>query len=224
MRLLILEDSPTLADGLRQTLQQAGFAVDTLSDGVQGQAALQHQLYDLLILDLGLPRLDGISILKALRQKGDPLPVLIISARDQLDQRIEGLELGADDYLCKPFELEEVLARVRALLRRSQNKSQNQVRYGPLELNLSARTLLLSGEPVELHRRELSVLAYLLANQGRVISKEQIAERISTFDDLVSSTAIETYISRLRKKLPGALRLKTVRGLGYLLDAEDPHL
>ena len=220
MRILIIEDNPTLADGLKQVLVQAGFAVDTLADGAQGQALLRQQLYDLLLLDLGLPGVDGRSILKQLRQQGQDLPVLIISARDQLDQRIEGLDLGADDYLCKPFELEEVLARVRALLRRSQQQANNLIRHGTLELDTRAQTLSLDGVPVDLHRRELAVLEYLLANTGRVVSKEQIAERISSFDDDVSSTAIETYVSRLRKKLKGALTLKTIRGLGYLLEAD----
>lgn len=128
--------------------------------------------------------------------------------------------IGADDYLCKPFELEEVLARVRALLRRSQNKTDNVIRYGAIALNSRSQTLTLDGKSIELHRRELAVLEYLLAHTGRVISKEQIAERISSFDDDVSATAIETYISRLRKKLQGELRLKTVRGLGYLLETD----
>jgi len=221
MRLLIIEDSPTLAEGLRQTLQLAGFAVDTIGDGIQGQAMLQHQLYDLVILDLGLPRLDGMTILQDLRQRGDALPVLIISARDQLDQRIEGLELGADDYLCKPFEQEEVVARVRALLRRSMNKTNHLMRYGAISLDPGAQVLTLDDQPLELHRRELAVLAYLLSNVGRVVNKEQIAERISSFDDLVSSSAIETYVSRLRKKLKGELKLKTIRGLGYLLEPDQ---
>lgn len=220
MRLLVIEDSPTLAEGLKQILQQAGYAVDTIADGEQGQAMLQHGLYDLVLLDLGLPRKDGIAILRELRQRGDAVPVLIISARDQLDERIQGLELGADDYLCKPFELEEVLARVRALLRRSMNKAGNQITYGPVCLDLSARVVTLNGQPLELHRREFAVLHFLLCNTGRVVSKDQIAERISSFDDLVSESAIETYVSRLRKKLQSALKLKTIRGLGYLLEPE----
>lgn len=219
MRILILEDNLTLANGLKSALQQAGYAIDLLHDGKQGEHLLKCQTYDLLLLDLGLPGIDGIDLLRQLRVDNNTLPVLIISARDHLDQRIEGLDLGADDYICKPFELDEVVARIRALLRRSKHQPKSILHYGQLAFNTINRQLTLDGDDIELHRRELSVLEYILTHPGRVISKEQIAEHIGSFDDDINPVAIETYISRLRKKLGTNLKLKTVRGLGYLLEA-----
>jgi len=221
MRVLILEDNQVLAEGLKQAMTSAGFAVDMLHDGKQGSQILQYQEYDLLLLDLGLPGIDGIDLLRQLRSANNQLPVLIISARDQLDQRIEGLELGADDYICKPFEPDEVIARARALIRRTSQRADSVLRYGDLSFNSSQRKLFRNNQPVELHRRELSVLEYLLSNADRVISKDQIADHISSFDEDINPIAIETYISRLRKKLGKQFRLKTVRGLGYLLEPAD---
>jgi len=220
MRLLIVEDNETLANGLKATLTAAGLAVDIADDGALGLKLLKIQAYDLLILDLGLPTVDGIVLLRHLRYINKTLPVLIISARDELDQRIEGLDLGADDYLCKPFVLKEVTARVRALLRRSHRCVDTVIQQGRLSLNTHTRNLSLDGIPLELHRRELSVLEYLMSHTDRVVSKEQIADHISSFDDDINPVAIETYVSRLRKKLDGALKLKTVRGLGYFLENE----
>ena len=220
MRILILEDNLTLANGLKSALQQAGYAVDLLHDGAQGAHLLKCQPYDLLLLDLGLPSIDGMDLLRQLRQENNALPVLIISARDHLDHRIEGLDVGADDYICKPFELDEVVARIRALLRRSNRQSETTLHYGRLAFGTVNRQLTLDGNDIELHRRELSVLEYILTHPGRVISKEQIAEHIGSFDDDINPVAIETYVSRLRKKLGVALKLKTVRGLGYLLESE----
>ncbi len=221
MRILILEDNLTLANGLKSALEQAGYAVDLLHDGQQGANLLKFQVYDLLLLDLGLPSIDGIDLLRQLRRANNALPVLIISARDQLDHRIEGLDVGADDYICKPFELDEVVARTRALLRRSTQKAEPVIQHGRLEFATVNRQLTVDGNDIELHRRELSVLEYILTHPGRVISKEQIAEHISSFDDDINPVAIETYISRLRKKLGEDLNLKTVRGLGYLLELNN---
>jgi len=220
MRLLIVEDSETLAKGLKTTLKTAGFAVDIAHDGALGLNLLKVQQYDLLILDLGLPKIDGMDLLRHLRLTNKTIPVLIISARDELDQRIKGLDLGADDYLCKPFILKEVTARVRALLRRSHHTLDTVINQGRLSLNTHTRSLKLDNRSIELHRRELSVLEYLLTHTDRVVSKEQIAEHICSFDDDINPVAIETYVSRLRKKLDGALKLKTVRGLGYFLEDE----
>jgi DNA-binding response OmpR family regulator len=220
MRLLIVEDNETLTNGLKTTLTAAGFAVDIAHDGALGLKILRIQQYDLLILDLGLPTVDGIVLLRHLRYINKKLPVLIISSRDELDQRIEGLDLGADDYLCKPFILKEVTARVRALLRRSNQSVDTIIQQGRLSLNTHTRSLSLDNISLELHRRELSVLEYLMTHTDRVVSKEQIADHISSFDDDINPVAIETYVSRLRKKLDGALKLKTVRGLGYLLENE----
>ncbi len=218
---MILEDNLTLANGLKSALEQAGYAVDLLHDGQQGANLLKCQAYDLLLLDLGLPSIDGIDLLRQLRRTNNTLPVLIISARDQLDHRIEGLDVGADDYICKPFELDEVVARTRALLRRSTQQAEPIIHHGRLAFATVNRHLTLNGSDVELHRRELSVLEYILTHPGRVISKEQIAEHISSFDDDINPVAIETYISRLRKKLGEDLNLKTVRGLGYLLELNN---
>ena len=218
MRLLIIEDNETLANGLKTTLKTAGFAVDIIDDGAQGLSLLKVQQYDLLLLDLGLPSMDGIDLLRQFRHTNKSLPVLIISARDELDQRIEGLDVGADDYLCKPFILKEVTARVRALLRRSNQMIESKIEHGKLVLDTHKRSLEIDGLPLELHRRELSVLEYLLTHTDRVVSKEQIAEHISSFEDDINPIAIETYISRLRKKLDKHFNLKTVRGLGYYLE------
>ena len=218
MRILIVEDNELLATGMMVTLNEQGYAVDVINDGLHATQALNQVEYDLVLLDLGLPRQDGLTVLKLLRAKKSNIPVIIISARDKLDQRITGLEQGADDYLCKPFELDEIVARVRALLRRSNRLTLNQVSYGDIHLDLNNRSVSINGEQIILHRRELSVLEYLILNTGKVLSKSQIADRIAALDEGLSSTAIETYISRLRKRFGCALNLTTIRGLGYLLE------
>ena len=220
MRILILEDNPTLAQGLYDKLVGIGYAVDLFHDGEDGNSVLKYQQYDLLILDLGLPNIDGMDILKNLRNQQNKIPVLIISARDKLDQKILGLESGADDYLCKPFDLDEVVARVSALLRRSLQDGQSFIKLNSLEFDSSKRTLVRDGKRIELSHRELSVFEYLLSNANTVVSKSNIVDHIASFDDDMTSTAIETYISRLRKKLGNDVSLKTVRGLGYILNTK----
>lgn len=217
MRILILEDNLVIAEGLCSILLAQGFAVDAFQTGEEALYALQTQPYDLLILDLGLPDYDGIALLRSLRKNNYALPVLIISARDQLEERVLGLNEGADDYLCKPFEAKEVLARVHALLRRAAARISHTIEHGPLILDVSARAVSFHGQDVHLHRREVSVLEHLLANTGRIVSKGQIVQHISSFDDELTESAIETYISRLRKKFSPDLNIRTVRGLGYLL-------
>lgn len=217
MRILILEDNLILASGIDTKLKDAGYAVDVLHDGEDGNSVLQYQQYDLLILDLGLPGIDGIDILKNLRVNKKKIPVLIISARDKLDQKILGLEVGADDYLCKPFELDEVLARVNALLRRSLQDGQTLIEINNLTFDTSSRTLKRNDKRVELSHRELGIFEYLLTHKNKVMSKENIVEHIASFDEDISLTSIETYISRLRKKLGSDVSLKTVRRLGYIL-------
>lgn len=217
MRILILEDNETLALGLFKTLSEAGYAVDVSYDGQEGKDILEYEPYDLLILDLGLPNLDGMEILKQLRKRQQKIPVLIISARDKLDQKILGLESGADDYLCKPFALEEVLARVHALLRRALQDGQPIIKVGELSFDTVLRTLTCKGERVELSYRETSIFEQLLMHANQVLSKDMIASHIASFDDDFNPTAIETYISRLRKKLGESVILQTVRGLGYIL-------
>lgn len=217
MRILIVEDNEVIAQGLQQILSEQGFATDVLSQGQEALFALKTQNFDLLILDLGLPDCDGIQILKELRQRSQVIPVLIVSARDKLDQRILGLNEGADDYLCKPFELDEVIARVHALLRRSALRAVNEIIHGEIKLDVVSRTVKFYGEEVVLNRRELNVLECLLGNLERVVSKQQIVQHIASFDDELSDNAIETYVSRLRKKFTPDLNIRTVRGLGYML-------
>ena len=217
MRILVLEDNETLALGISHALNSAGYAVDVLDDGLEGKNVLEYEPYDLLVLDLGLPHLDGMDLLKNLRKRQSKLPVLIISARDKLDQKILGLESGADDYLCKPFALEEVVARVNALLRRSLQDGLSHIILGDLAFDTSSRTLTCKGERIELSSRETSIFEHLLTHANQVLSKDNIASHISAFDDDFNPTAIETYISRLRKKLGESVVLQTVRGLGYIL-------
>lgn len=218
MRILIVEDNQVIAQGLQQILSEQGFAADVIHQGEAAQFALKSQHFDLLILDLGLPDCDGLQILKTLRQQSHSIPVLIVSARDKLDQRILGLNEGADDYLCKPFELDEVIARVHALLRRSASRVVNQIEHGALILDVGSRTVTFHGEDVILNRRELNVLECLFSNVERVVSKQQIVQKIASFDDELSDNAIETYVSRLRKKFVPDLHIRTVRGLGYMLE------
>lgn len=217
MKILLLEDNKTLANGIHKKLLDMSYTVDVFYDGRDGVYALETSIYDLLILDLGLPGVDGIDIIKNLRSCEKVIPILVISARDKLDQRVLGLDTGADDYLCKPFELDEVIARVHALLRRSKNKVSHIIKYNDLEFDTKSLTLIKNNENIELNKRELKIFEYLLENLNAIISKENIAEHITSIDDEFNPTAIETYISRLRKKLGKSINLKTVRGLGYMI-------
>ncbi len=217
MKILLLEDNETLANGILQKLKSIGFVVDLFYDGEDGLYTLETSSYDLLILDLGLPSIDGIDIIKKLRSSKKDIPILIISARDKLDQRILGLDTGADDYLCKPFELDEVVARVQALLRRSKNHIDHIISYNDLLFDTQTRTLIRNDEYIDLNKRELTIFEHLILNLNIIISKENIVEHITSIDDEFNPTAVETYISRLRKKLGNSINLKTVRGLGYIL-------
>ncbi|MBV7261049.1 response regulator transcription factor [Photobacterium sp. WH77] len=218
MRILIVEDSVVIAEGLHNLLVEQGFVVDVFHSGEQASHVILTQKFDLLLLDLGLPDCEGLQILRSLRQKKSNLPVLIISARAALDERILGLNEGADDYLCKPFEPEEVVARVHALLRRASSRVSNIIEHGALTFDVINKAVTFYGNEVVLHRREVSVLECLLSNVERVVSKPKIVQRISSFDEELSETAIETYISRLRKKFSPDLNIRTVRGLGYMLE------
>lgn len=217
MRILILEDNFILSTSIQSILIKAGYVVDIFDDGDDGQSALDGAQYDLLILDLGLPNLDGIDILKKLRKQKKTLPVLIISARDRLDQKILGLESGADDYLTKPFALDEVLARVNALLRRAFLDGQSTIKLNDLIYDNISKILRKNGKIITLSQRELSIFEFLLSNKNRVINKDIIIEHITSYNSNINRTAIETYISRLRKKLGTSFSLKTIRGLGYML-------
>ncbi|MGH8619995.1 MAG: response regulator [Burkholderiales bacterium] len=219
MRILIVEDDPLLADGLTRSLTRADYAIDLVADGGAADAVLATQAFDLVILDLGLPRLDGFEVLRRLRRRGGATPVLVLTARDTLDDRVKGLDLGADDYLTKPFELPELEARVRALIRRGQSGGASLLVHGPLTLDTAGRRAVLDGAPLELSARELGVLEVMMLRSGRVVSKDQLAEQLYNFDADVGANAIEVYVHRLRKKLePAGIRIRTIRGLGYLLD------
>jgi len=219
MRILIAEDDPVLADGLMKSLRSNDFAVDAAHDGVEADSILAVQNYDLVILDLGLPRIDGFEVLRRLRHRGGTAPVLILTARDAVADRVKGLDLGADDYLTKPFELPELEARVRALIRRGQAGGSSQLTHGPLALDMAGHRATLDGVPIELSARELGVLEVLMLRSGRVVNKEQLAEQLYGQDEEVGANAIEVYVHRLRKKLePAGVVIRTIRGLGYLLE------
>jgi DNA-binding response OmpR family regulator len=217
MRILLIEDNVRLASGLKTILTKDGYAVDIIHDGQDAINILDYQEYDLLLLDLGLPGIDGIEILKKIRKNNTNIPVIIISARHKLDQRVLGLETGADDYISKPFDIQEVVARVHALLRRSQQKGQVTIKLGDITFNTTTRELNQDGIRIHLSKRELSVFEYLISQVNVVLSKENISEHVGNFDDEFTSHAIETYISRLRKKLGKNVNIKTFSGLGYMI-------
>ncbi len=222
MRLLIAEDDNVLADGLSRSLRQSGYTVDAVADGVAADAALSERTFDLLILDLGLPQITGLEVLRRLRARGNPLPVLILTAADSVEQRVQGLDLGADDYMAKPFSLSELEARVRALTRRGGGHAATLLRHGRLTFDQVGRVAMVDGHMLDLSARELSLLEILLTHHGRMISKAQLVERLCAWGEEVSTNAIEVYVHRLRKKLEtGGVRILTVRGLGYCLAAPD---
>jgi len=222
VRILLVEDHPPLAASVAQALKGAGWTVDVLHDGVAADLALASEDYALAILDIGLPRLDGFQVLARLRERGKTLPVLMLTARGEVKDRVHGLNLGADDYLAKPFELSELEARVKALLRRSMLGGEQQQRCGNLLYDLGARRFTLGGAALSLTAREQGVLEAMIARPGRVMSKEQLAAQLFGLDEDASPDAIEIYIHRLRKKLEGSgVKIVTFRGLGYLLEAVD---
>jgi two-component system OmpR family response regulator len=219
MRILVVEDDPVLADGLVRSLRQGDYAVDCVGSGDQADHVLLAQNYDLVILDLGLPKIDGFEVLRRLRHRGARMPVLVLTARDALDDRVRGLDLGADDYLTKPFDLPELEARVRALIRRGQSGGGSVLVHGTLKLDTVGRRATLNGTPLELSARELGVLEVLMLRSGRVVNKEQLAEQLYGWEEEVGPNAIEVYVHRLRRKLePAGVVIRTIRGLGYLLE------
>ncbi len=219
MRILIVEDDPSLASGLARILQGEGFAVDVSGEGEEAVRAESAEKFDLMILDLGLPTIDGFTVLQTVRGKGNKLPVLVLTARDNVMDRVQGLNLGADDYMAKPFAMPELTARVRALLRRSQAQANPKITHGPLVLDTVARRSFLNGEPLELAGREWAVLEVLLGKVEKIVSKESIIESIAGWNEELSPNAVEVYVSRLRSKLePSGIRIRTVRGFGYMLE------
>lgn len=216
MRILLLEDDPHIGDGLQRGLQKLGMAVDWFRDGTHGAAALGSAPYDAVLLDLGLPGMDGLHVLRQWRQQGQQQPVLILTARDAVEQRVQGLNAGADDYLCKPFALDEVAARLHALTRRSQGRTRNLLSHGQLSLDTSARTATLRGQPLPLTAREWTLLEILLSHPRHIVSRAQLEDKLYGWDQEVDSNAVEVHIHHLRKKL-GARFIHTWRGLGYQL-------
>ncbi|MEJ7930330.1 response regulator transcription factor [Ramlibacter sp. AN1015] len=220
MRILIAEDDQVLADALLRSLRAAGAAADQISSGSEADAALlTNNEFDLLILDLDLPRLHGLEVLRRLRARGSTIPVLILTAADSVEERVKGLDLGADDYMAKPFSLQELEARVRALTRRGMGGTSSTIRHGPLVYDQTGRVATIEGRTLELSARELGLLEVLLQRAGRLVSKDQLVERLCEWGEEVSNNAIEVYIHRLRKKIEkGPIRIATVRGLGYCLE------
>lgn len=208
-----------IGESVRAGLRRDGFALDWVRDGETARSALESEHYDAMLLDLGLPRLDGLSLLRELRGSQEPrasLPVLVITARDSISDRVGGLDAGADDYLVKPFDFEELAARLRALLRRHAGRTESLIEFGGLQYDTAARTLRIEGEPVVLSARELTILEALMDRPGAVLSKQQLEDRVYGWSEQVGSNAIEVHIHALRKKI-GASRIRTVRGVGYML-------
>jgi DNA-binding response OmpR family regulator len=217
-RILLVEDDAPLGEGVKAGLEDAGHAVDWVRDGRHGREALATEQFTAVVLDLGLPRLDGLAVLKELRGRGDATPVLILTARDTIDDRVRGLDAGADDYLVKPFALEELKARMRSLTRRSSGRGSNRIAHRGVELDLESRRVTCHGEPVELAPRELAVLEALIAHPGRTFTRRQLEERLYPWGREVESNAIEVHVHHLRAKLYPEL-IRTVRGVGYVIDA-----
>ena len=219
MRILISEDDGALAEALQFSLSQAGYAVDWVANGAAADEALKDDVFGLLILDLGLPKLDGFEVLRRLRARNPVMPVLILSGREKPEEKVMGLDLGADDYLVKPFSLGELQARVRALLRRGQGGVTPVITYGELNFDTIGRTVSIHGKTLQLSVHEIGVIEILLHRFGRVVSKEQLVEQLYSYDKEVSHNAIEVYVHRLRKKIAGAgVTVRTLYGRGYLLD------
>lgn len=219
MRILVVEDNRTLADGLAAVLRVAGYAVDVVHDGVSADAVLTTETFDLVVLDLSLPEMDGLDVLRRMRARRNASSVLVLTARGALDERVRGLDLGADDYMTKPFEVSELEARIRVLLRRQAGLHNSSIAFGSIELDTVSRTLSAFGQTLDIPARELSVLETLLRKAGKVVAKQSIIESLAAFDDDLSENAVEQYISRLRRRLaPYALTVRVARGLGYYLD------
>ncbi|MCU0810813.1 MAG: winged helix-turn-helix domain-containing protein [Thiobacillaceae bacterium] len=217
MRILLVEDDELLGDGLAAGLRHCGYNVDWLRDGEQARSALATEDYAALVLDLGLPRVDGMSLLRGLRAAGNAIPVLILTARDSTWDKVGGLDGGADDYLVKPVDLDELAARLRALTRRASGQSTPLLQANEVELDPAARRVRLRGEPVELSAREFAILEQLMRNAGRMISRAQLESALYGWGEGVESNAVEVHIHHLRRKL-GADLIRTVRGVGYLLE------
>jgi two-component system OmpR family response regulator len=220
MRVLVVEDDPLLSAGLTRVLNRCGHAVDRASTGIQADNSLRSTPYELVVLDVGLPDVDGFEILRRLRRRRSRVNVLVLTARDAIEDRVHGLDLGADDYMTKPFAVAEFEARVRALLRRTSGPAEPLVLRG-LSVDTETKRVKVNDVSVDLTVREWALLELFLAQPGRVLSKEQIAQQLVNFDDALSLNTVEVYVSRLRAKIePGGVKIRTVRGFGYLWEAD----
>jgi len=217
VRILLAEDDALLGDGICTGLKQEGYTVDWVKDGQTADSVLKTETFDLVILDIGLPRLSGLEVLKSMRSRGDTLPVLLLTARDALSDRVKGLDCGADDYLTKPFDLEELCARSRALVRRSTGRATPIINHGDITLDPAAHTVVLGGENIVLPPREFMLLELLLENTGKAMSKERLEQSLYGWSKDIDSNTVEVHIHHLRKKL-GSNIIRTIRGIGYMID------
>lgn len=220
MRLLLVEDDELLGDAVKAGLTQFGYVVDWLKDGEAARSAVKSESFELIILDLGLPKLSGLGFIQAIRQEGNTTPVIILTARESVEDRIKGLDSGADDYMTKPFDLSELSARVRALVRRSQGRADTVLQYRNVTLDPAAHSVYVDEVMVNVPRREFALLQKLLENSGHVLSREQLMQSIYGWDEDVDSNALEVHIHNLRKKL-NANFIRTIRGIGYMAEKNE---
>lgn len=220
MRILLVEDDDLLGNSVKTGLQQEGYGVDWLRDGYSAELALQTETFDTIILDIGLPKRNGLDVLRGLRARGLKTPVIIVSSNGRVEDRIRGLDLGADDYLPKPFDFNELCARIRALLRRSSGRSEPILAYGPITLDPAAHSVMKDEQRIDVSPKEFSLLRKLLESAGRVLSREQLSETLYGWDNEIDSNAVEVHIHNLRKKLGDKL-IRTIRGVGYMIDKID---
>ena len=223
MRILIVEDDKWMAAALKRGLEQAGFTADQVRSGEEAVVCARGEAFDLAVVDLGLPGIDGFELIRRWRRAGDALPILILTARDSLSDRVDGLELGGDDFMTKPFELLELIARVRALVRRSKAAISSRLTCGCLEMDLGEGTAMVAGRPLELRRREWAILECLLLNSPKMVTKDILLQTLSGWSSELTTNAVEVYVSRLRAKLQSSgIEIRTIRGMGYRLDASRP--
>ena len=220
MRVLVVEDDPMIGRAVVNGMQDAGYAVDWVRDGAAAELALGHGAYDLALLDLGLPRKDGLEVLKSVRRSRSDVPVLVITARDSVADRVAGLDVGADDYLVKPFDLDELLARARAVIRRRAGRGSPEISYGPLTLDPARRRVIFRGVPVDLSAREFAVLEALMQEPGNVVSREKLEDAVYGWGAEIGSNTVEVHLHHLRRKLDPAL-IRNVRGVGYRIALID---
>lgn len=217
MRVLLVEDDKLLGDGVKKGLSQFGYTVDLFEDGESALQAALGEEFDVIVLDLGLPKMSGLSLLRELRNQSNATPVLILTARDTIDDRVRGLDAGADDYLIKPFELDELYARMRALIRRASGRSETTIHVGEIEIDPASHTVKVRGEPVILPRREFALLQKMMEHAGQVLSRQQLMQTLYGWNEEVDSNALEVHIHNLRKKIDSA-SIRTIRGVGYLIE------